>query len=228
MKNHSPFTQTFEQLPTTLPIFPLSNAVVMPGGFLPLNIFEPRYLNMFKDAMQGDQLIGMIQPKDIQSQDTLTKSKEAKENSPSLFDIGCAARISSYQETTDGRLEVMLTGICRFQVKQEITSMRGYRIVVPDWSQYKHDYDEAEELSQEKVLQLNGALRQYFTYKKIDVNWESFSDIPTEDLLNNLIEQLPFTSQHKQILIEAFDLEIRLKSFCALLETEKSANEQSH
>ncbi len=218
MKRYSPFTQTFEQLPTSLPIFPLSGAIVMPGTFLPLNIFEPRYLNMFKDAMQGDQLIGMIQP----------KYKETKDNSPSLFDIGCAARISRYEETTDGRLEVMLAGICRFQVKQEITAIRGYRIVMPDWSQYEHDYDEPEEVSQEKILQLNGALRQYFTHKNLEVNWESFSDVPTENLLNNLIAQLPFAPQNKQILIEAPDLETRVKSFCALLEVEKSSNQQPH
>lgn len=218
MKKNSPFTQNFDQLPNSLAIFPLSNAVVMPGGLLPLNIFEPRYLNMLKDAMRGDQLIGMIQP----------KNEGLNDDTPDLFNVGCAARISRYEETNDGRLEIMLAGLCRFKVKKEITSMRGYRVVAPDWSLYQNDYDDFEDVTQENKMLLNGALRQYFTYKNLDVDWDSFSHVPTETLLNNLISQLAFTPQDKQMLIETIDLETRVKSFCALLEMEKTQENQSH
>ena len=103
MRKSSPFTQSFEQLPKTLPIFPLSGAVVLPGGTLALNIFEPRYLNMLQDTMRGDRLIGMIQPKN-----ELTPTV--------LHTIGCAARVISYSETKDGRLEILLEGICRLSL----------------------------------------------------------------------------------------------------------------
>ncbi len=99
--------QQFEQLPDTLPVFPLTNAVVMPGGHLPLNIFEPRYLNMLQDAMERHRLIGMIQPRD-------------ESPNPDLYSVGCAARITRYEETNDGRLEVSLTGLCRFEIKEEL------------------------------------------------------------------------------------------------------------
>ena len=121
MKNHSPFSQPFELLPTTLPVFPLSSAVVLPRGLLPLNIFEPRYLNMIKDAMQGEQLIGMIQPQDNKTGSTLVK-------------VGCAARIIRYEETSDGRLEILLAGLCRFEVREEISSMRGYRLIAVSYT----------------------------------------------------------------------------------------------
>ena len=217
MNNHSPFTQRFEQLPHSLPVFPLLNAVMMPGAFLPLNIFEPRYLNMFTDAMKGDQLIGMIQPKD----------KELSGNPPPLFQVGCAGRITRYEETNDGRLAVMLAGLCRFKIEKEITNVRGYRVVVPDWSEYQHDYEDQGE-NQENTLMLNGALRQYFTEKNVEVNWDSFEEVSTEVLLNNMIGQLPFTPQDKQMLIEIPDLETRVKSFCALLEVEKESDKKAH
>jgi Lon protease-like protein len=220
MKKTSPFAQSFDQLPSSLPIFPLSNAIVLPGGHLPLNIFEPRYLNMFKDVMKDAQLIGMIQPKDSQPQ--------GSETPPPLFDVGCAARVTRYEETSDGRLEVMLTGLCRFSVQKEIPSIRGYRVIVPDWASYELDYDGSESVSQENRMLLNGSLRQYFTYKNLDVDWGSFSQVSTETLLNNLIAQLALAPEDKQILIETPDLANRVKSFCALLEVEKMSNEQAH
>ena len=125
MKPHSPFMQAYDQLPDTLPVFPLPNAVILPGGYLPLNIFEPRYLNMLEDAMASHRLIGMIQPRDDNTQ-------------PALYQFGCAGRISRYEETRDGCLEIMLSGLCRYEIKQEITTTRGYRLIIPDWSKICH------------------------------------------------------------------------------------------
>ena len=128
MKELSPFMQTFDRLPATLPIFPLHNAMMFPGGNLPLNIFEPRYVNMLQDAMRSDQLVGMIQSRD-------------ESGKPDLFKVGCAGRVTRYEENDDGRIEIILTGLCRFQVQEELASTRGYRLIVPDWSAYACDYD---------------------------------------------------------------------------------------
>lgn len=215
MKKISPFAQNFDQLPNSLPIFPLNNAFVLPGGLLPLNIFEPRYLTMFNDAMKTDQLIGMVQPRN-------------EKTIPDLYDVGCAARVTRYEETSDGRLEIVLTGLCRFSIDHEIPSIRGYRVVAPHWENFQHDFAQTEDVNQENKLLLNGALRQYFTKKNIDVDWDSFAQVPAEALLNNLISQLALETAEKQILLEMPDLSARIKSFCAILETQKAQEGQTH
>lgn len=126
--NKNPFMQRLDDLPNSLAVFPLSNAVLMPGGQLPLNIFEPRYIKMVQDAMKADQLIGMIQPSDELSP-------------PSLHRVGCVGRITQYQETDDGRLGILLSGLCRFAISEELTSIRQYRIVATDWSEFKDDFN---------------------------------------------------------------------------------------
>lgn len=215
MKKMSPFAQSFEQLPSSLAIFPLSNAVVLPGSTLPLNIFEPRYLTLLKDVMRGDQLIGMVQPK-------------SNETVPTLFKVGCAARVTGYEETWDGRLNIVLTGLCRFSIKNEIPSIRGYRVIEPDWQDYALDCAEEVDIKQENKLLLNGVLRQYFTNKNFDVDWNSFADISSETLLNSLIAQLALSPEDKQMLIETQQLDARIKSFCALLEMDSRVSDSSH
>ncbi len=140
--------QQYDQLPDYLPIFPLPNSVVLPGGQLPLNIFEPRYLNMVNDAMEKHRLIGLIQPRDESSK-------------PELFDVGCAARITKYEETNDGRIEIILSGLCRFKVKDELTATRGYRLVLPDWTEFESDYEEDEEPSEESLSHFNSVRPQH-------------------------------------------------------------------
>ena len=110
--SNSPFMQSYQELPSTVAIFPLSGVVLLPRARLPLNIFEPRYLNMIQDAMQGQRLIGMIQPSSDQSDD--------------LQQVGCAGRITHYAETNDGRLEIILSGLCRFRIAQELPTVRMY------------------------------------------------------------------------------------------------------
>jgi len=204
-----PFTQTFDQLPASLPVFPLSGAVVLPGGFLPLNIFEPRYLNMVEDAMRSDQLIGMIQPIDQQKV-------------PALYSIGCVGRICRYEELHDGRLEITLRGLCRYQISKELTSVRGYRIVQPDWSNYPHDFDEVDEHDDTERQALLSALKRYFDIKNIDTDWEVMAKLNQSELVNNLFGYLPLEPQDKQLLIEAENLPDRIKSFIALLDRVQS------
>lgn len=215
MPTRSPFLQSFDQLPTTLPIFPLTNAILLPNGYLPLNIFEPRYLNMLKDAISSDQLIGMIQPRE----DT---------EEPSLFDIGCAGRISRYEENNDYRVEIVLTGLCRFKIKQELSSLRGYRIVLPDWAPFEQDYEPAKTPDSDSVLRFNSALGIYLRENKVDADWRILEKLGIENLIHTLLNYLPLSSDNKQILVEASDLESRVTAFTAILENANKFSTTTH
>ena len=203
------FMQSYAQLPRTLPIFPLSGAVVLPGGSLRLNIFEPRYLNMIQDAMKSDQLIGMIQPKDELSP-------------PKLYNVGCAARITHYSETKDNRLEILLQGLCRFSIHEELSSMRGYRLVKPSWHEYKGDFSIQVVSDEQSTHLFINALRYYFDKENIEVDWTAINNVAHPTLVNNLLAQLALSIEDKQLLIEADTLSDRVKSFTAILTGNKS------
>ena len=214
MKTRSAFTQRYDQLPDTLPIFPLSNAVVLPGGQLPLNIFEPRYLNMVQDAMQTHRLIGMIQPRD-------------DDPVPALREVGCAGRITRYAETTDGRLEIVLSGVCRFNIAEELPTVRGYRLVVPDWSGFEQDYNDAE-LSKAKSAAFQMALRSYFERFDMQADWDVLDSLSAEALSGSLVSALPMTAEDKQLLLEAPSVEDRLTVFAAILDGQPDKASKSH
>lgn len=205
MKNRSPFTQRFDQLPDTLPVFPLTNAVVLPGGFLPLNIFEPRYLHMIQDAMESHRLVGMIQPRDDSAK-------------PELFQVGCAGRIIRYHETQDGRLEIVLIGVCRFRIDEELSTTRGYRLVKPDWSEFAVDFDSGEEPLERDKTHFNSALKAYLKHIDMQAEWKTLDKLSDEELINNLVGALPLSVTDKQMLIEADTLIHRLRAFTAILE----------
>jgi Lon protease-like protein len=144
------FHPTVDALPTDLAIFPLPGVLLLPDGKLPLTIFEPRYLNMVADSLGNGRMLGMIQP-----------SEEAAIGmEPAVFDTGCMGRISSLDETEDGRLLITLTGVCRFRVHRELDLIGGYRRVVPDWGPFLNDLDEASDLSIDRE-RLIVALRAY-------------------------------------------------------------------
>lgn len=207
--------QQFDQLPTTLPIFPLVNAVVMPGGHLPLNIFEPRYLNMVQDAMESHRLIGMIQPRD-------------ESPKPNLFKVGCAARITRYEETNDGRLEISLTGLCRFRVEEEIVTTRGYRLIVPDWSKFSLDYEEQPEPDEIIQSSFINALKGYFNQTDMKLDWEVMEKLDAQDLLNTLFYFLNLSSEDKQMLMEIDTIGQRIKVLTAILENHQSESVHRH
>jgi len=215
MKKHSPFMQTFERLPDVLPIFPLPNAMMFPGGNLPLNIFEPRYINMLQDAMSSDQLIGMIQPRD----DT---EKSA------LFNVGCAGRVTRYEENHDGRIEIVLTGLCRFQVQEELASTRGYRLIVPDWSGYDCDYDVQEPASEIAKVSFTTALKSYFKENNMEADWSMLDKLDVEELANSLFSFLPLSAEDKQLLVETDTFADRLTAFTAVLESSRSESSTLH
>jgi len=215
MATRSPFLQKFDQLPNTLPLFPLGNAILLPNGYLPLNIFEPRYLNMIDDAMTSNRLIGMIQP------------REDAEDS-GLYSVGCAGRINRYEETNDGRVEIVLTGLCRFRITQELSSVRGYRLVLPDWAPFEQDYETSTNPDANSVLMFNTALEIYLREKQLDADWRVLEKLGIENLVNTLLNYLPLASNDKQIIIESNTLEHRVTAFTAILENNNHASNTKH
>jgi Lon protease-like protein len=196
----------FEQLPAVLPIFPLSGVLLLPRGVLPLNIFEPRYLAMTRDAMSGERLIGMVQP----------AAADAPEPPP-VFSTGCAGKITSFAETPDRRFLITLTGIIRFAVRDELPMLRGYRRVVPDWAPFRDDLvpPSAPALDRER---LERALRIYFKQHGLDADWEAVRQTSDERLVTSLAMICPFSPAEKQALVEAKSLADRAAALLALIE----------
>lgn len=205
----SVFDPTFEQLPTVVPIFPLSGALLLPRGRLPLNIFEPRYLAMTRDALMTEwRLIGMIQPTD--------PADEGGEQID-VYGTGCAGRIISFQETPDGRYLMTLAGMCRFDVVEELPLKDGYRRVVANFGPYAADMAPSPEavVDRESLLEV---LRDYLDHKGISADWDSIESTPDEQLVIALAMMCPFAPSEKQALLQAPDLAERSSMMITLLE----------
>ncbi|GAB4196675.1 MAG: LON peptidase substrate-binding domain-containing protein [Thalassobaculales bacterium] len=201
------FTPAFEDLPAAIPIFPLEGVLLLPRGRLPLNIFEPRYLEMTRAALAAPQrLIGMIQPR---------PGSSGRE--PPVFETGCAGRITSFSETDDGRYLITLTGVCRFTVAQELPGVAGYRIVQPDWSRFRADFDAPGAVDFDRP-RFEAALKRYFTAHGIQADWEAVTQSPEERLITSLAMICPFSPLEKQALLEAPDLAARAEAMTALVE----------
>jgi Lon protease-like protein len=195
-----------DDLPRTLPIFPLTGVLLLPRGRLPLNIFERRYIAMFDDALAGERMIGMIQPSE----------PGAGDPAPPLFAVGCAGRITSFSETGDGRYLVTLDGVARFRITEELPLKRGYRTVKPDWSGFIGDLGEEEaEIDRARLISL---LQAYFRQQGISANWEAINQAPDERLLTSLAMICPFEPPEKQALLEASCLGERTRLMMTLLE----------
>lgn len=198
------FAQNFEELPETLPVFPLPGALLLPHGRLSLNIFEPRYLNMIDDALRTDRLIGMIQPSD--------------EGDPApIYPVGCAGRIVQLAETDDRRYLISLAGLYRFRIVQELDSSRGYRRVQADWAPFAKDLDEAEEASVDRG-RLMELLQRYFEQQELSVDWDALKQADNETVLTVLAMNCPFAVPEKQALLEAGSAAERAKVLMTLLE----------
>jgi Lon protease-like protein len=194
-------------LPEVIPVFPLDGALLLPGGVLPLRIFEPRYLNMIDDAMAGARMIGMVQ--------TGVGSDRVR---PALARVGCAGRITSYAETGDGKYLIALTGVCRFQTGEELALLRPYRQARVAYAPFVLDLDaddEAEEFDRPPFVSL---LRRYLDRKGLGVEWDSVASAPGPALINSLCMALPFEPAEKQALLEAVDIDARRVALAALLE----------
>ena len=194
-------------LPSILPIFPLTGVLLLPRGLLPLNIFEPRYLAMTRDALAGERLIGMVQPSD---------PRVAAEN-PAVYAMGCAGRITSFSETDDGRFLITLTGISRFRIREELPLLEGYRRVVPEWRKFARDLTSDDEPGFDRDRLLRG-LRAYFQQHRIEADWDAITSVPGERLVTSIAMICPFEPSEKQALLEALDLDERARLLTAMVE----------
>ncbi len=197
-------------LPTEFPIFPLPGAMLLPGGRLPLNIFEPRYLAMVEDALGQGRVIGMIQP---------DPTRPATPTGPGLYRVGCLGRITSFSETEDGRFLITLTGASRFTAGVELEMVRGYRRVRADLARFAADLEPPEPgpgaVPREPLLR---ALRAYFAHQGFDANWEAIDEMDDDPLVTTLAMVCPFEPSEKQLLLEAPTPADRARALLALLE----------
>ena len=195
-------------LPQVIPVFPLDGALLLPGGELPLRIFEPRYLNMVDDVMAGDRMIGMIQ--------TRAGGERAR---PNLVGVGCAGRITSFNETSDGAYLITLTGVCRFGVGDELSVRTPYRQVRAAFDPFAEDLGDEEvdddDFDRSRFVK---ALKVYLNRRELDIDWETAETAPLESLVTSLSMGLPFEPVEKQALLEAIDLAQRCEALTALLE----------
>ncbi len=192
-------------LPTVLPVFPIGGAVLLPRGVMPLNIFEPRYLAMVRDAMAGDKLIGMIQP------------RAGDDDKPGLYAVGCAGRITEYRETGDGRMIIALTGVARFAVARELDVTTPYRQVMPDFDAFADDAGEPRPLAPAARSALETTLRSYLDTQGLSADWKAVSEADDDSLVTTLSAVCPFDPVERQALLEARDLPARAATLNALM-----------
>ena len=194
------------ELPGVIAVFPLPGVLLLPFGRLPLNIFEPRYLAMTRDALAGDRLIGMIQPED----------PESPARNPPLYRVGCAGRITSFTETDDNRFLITLTGLCRFETAGELPLKDGYRRVRVDWSRFAADMRTIDSAKVPRA-RLMPALREYFRVHSIRADWTSIEAAPSDALLTSLAMACPFDAREKQALLETDGIAARAELMISLL-----------
>lgn len=207
--------RTGEDIPDQVPVFPLKGALLLPGGQLPLNIFEPRYLEMVEHALAGKRIIGMIQPR-IEGDDDEVGTELDETANPPLSTVGCLGRITTYAETGDGRLLITLQGICRFRVREEVNSRQPYRQchIVPFLADLEENRD-AGEIDRDALLQ---AFRDYLEAHNLEADWDNIARAGNETLVNALSIMSPFSPAEKQALLEAPDLTTRAATLIAITE----------
>ena len=199
-----------KNLPSKLPIFPLSNFIIFPKATVPLNIFEPRYIDMVNDSMKSDKLIGMIQPK------TLIKN----ENNPELYEVGCVGKITSFKETEDGRFLIELKGLTRFKKIKEVKTEKKYRILEINYDNFSQDLiDKKEEIKFSDLELIFNDLKSLFERKGFIINWKALEKQSLDETINALSMASPFSLEEKQVLLEAENLDIRKNKIAEILKT---------
>ena len=214
--------KTVSDLPDVIPVFPLEGALLLPRGQMPLNIFEPRYLDMIEDAMSGSRVIGMVQPNDA-------PAASRSDDRPVLHQIGCSGRITSYAEAPDNRLTIILTGICRFEIGAELPAATTYRQVNAVYDDFASDLipgSGEEAVDRKSVLD---AFKAYLSAHSMEADWQEVSTASNETLVNALSMLSPYPPEEKQALLEAADLKARADVLVALTEislARKSGSDQ--
>jgi uncharacterized protein len=199
-----------ESLPKKVPIFPLSNFIIFPKTTVPLNIFELRYIDMINDSMKSNKLIGIIQPKNLNNDHT----------KPELHNIGCLGKITSFQETEDGRYMIELKGLIRFQTVKEIKSYNKYREYQVNFQNFYHDLiNEKEELKFTDLELIFKDLKTLFEKRGFIINWKELEKQSLDETINALAMASPFSIEEKQVLLEAKNLNIRKNKIAEILST---------
>jgi Lon protease-like protein len=203
----TPFVTKPEDLPQTLPIFPLAGVMLLPSGRLPLNIFEPRYVAMVEEALGNKRLIGMVQPTGHTDPDGKVQ----------IFQVGCAGRIHSFNETEDGRFLINLQGICRFRIAEELELQRGFRRVRPLWDEYLPDLTMPKPATIDRE-NLQKHMKCYFKLQGVAGDWDTIEKTDDCRLITSLAMICPFTPSEKQALLEAKDTEERCRLLVTLMD----------
>jgi uncharacterized protein len=199
-----------EDLPNEIPVFPLSNFIIFPKTTVPLNIFEARYVEMINDTMKSNKLIGIIQP----------KSSSDSELSPTLHDIGCLGKITSFKETDDGRYMIELKGLIRFEIIKEIESSKEYRKYEVDYKNFNNDLSEKKEDLKFSDLELIFKdLKTLFEKRGFIINWKELEKQSLDETINALAMASPFSLEEKQILLETKNLNVRKNKIAEILTT---------
>ena len=199
------------KFPDIISVFPLSNFIMFPHTTVPLNIFEPRYIDMINDSMKNEKLIGMIQP----------NYKDNRNNSnPELYEIGCLGKITSFQETENGNFLIELRGLIRFKILEEIETTKKYRSCKVNYNEFKNDLDNKRENIKFSDLELIFKdLKTLFEKKGFIINWKALEKQSLDETINALAMASPFTLEEKQILLEAANLDLRKNKISEILKT---------
>lgn len=198
-----------EDIPEIIPVFPLSGALLLPGGQMPLNVFEPRYLAMIDDAICGNRVIGMVQPR-------FDRRDCARDDNPELCELGCLGRITAFQESGDGRYLINLAGICRYRILREVDGKHGYRrCQIAVFGKELHGRDEGAEVDREALL---ATFRKYLEANEMEADWDSVRRASNETLVTALCMMSPYGPAEKQALLEADTLRSRAETLIAITE----------
>ena len=199
-----------EDLPNKIPVFPLSNFIIFPKTTVPLNIFEPRYIDMINDSMKSNKLIGMIQP----------KTSNIQQNKPELHEVGCLGKITSFRETEDGRFLIELKGLIRFRKVKEIISENKYRVLKVNFEDFFKDLvNEKEDLKFSDLELIFKDLKSLFEKRGFIINWKALEKQSLDETINALAMASPFSLEEKQILLEAENLDTRKEKISQILST---------
>lgn len=203
------------RIPSVIPVFPLSSALLLPRGQMPLNIFEPRYLAMVDHALGNERLIGMVQPKFGRDGSPVMGLDP---DTPPLCDVGCIGRISAFQETDDGRYLITLSGVCRFKIIEEETAITPFRLCRVDTEPYLQDFEQG---AGEKLVDrdtLLATFKAYLEANDLEADWSGVEKASNEALVNALCMMSPYGPPEKQALLEADDLRVRADTLIAITE----------
>jgi len=200
-----------DELPNTIPVFPLSNFIIFPKTTVPLNIFEPRYIKMINDSMKTDKFIGMIQPKN---------SKKTELIVPELHQIGCLGKIKGFKEADDGRYLIDLKGVIRFKISKELNLDKPYRKCEVSYDAYLDDLNEKKENIRLSDLELIFKdLKLLFEKRGFIINWKALEKQSLDEIINALAMASPFSLEEKQVLLEAVSLDVRKNKIAEILST---------